>query len=101
MPGLTYLEISLSAAAKVVDLLHDRPPQALILIGHWVESWLNCPDDSILGAVILMAHMEEEHPGDLTVELILLILVHGLTLAIVVAGVATVKTRPATARVLL
>ena len=84
----------------MVDLLHDRAPQALILIGHWVESWLHCLDDSILGALVLVAHVEEVHPGDLAIELILLVLVHGLTLAIVVARIATVEARTATVGVL-
>ena len=99
MPGLTYLEISLCVATKMVDFLHDRAPQTLKLIGHWVESWLNCPDDSIHCAAVLMAHVDKEHPGDLAVELILLILVHWLMLAIIVASVAAVETRVATARV--
>lgn len=100
MSGLTYLEIALSAAAKVVDLLHDRAPQALILIRHGVESWLDCLDDSILGAVILVTQVQEEHPGDLAVELILLVLVHRLTLAIVVTGIAAVEACAATAGLL-
>ena len=91
--GSMYLEVSLSAPAKVVHLLHDRAPQAIILIGHWVESCPSCLDDSIYGSVVLVAHDEEVHPGNLAIEVIFLVLVHGRTLAIVGADIAAVEAR--------
>lgn len=100
MPKLTYPEVALDAAAKMVDLLHDRAPQGVIQIRHAVESWLNCLDDSVFGAVIPVTYDQENHPGDLTVELILLVLVHRLTQAIVVTRIAAVEACAATAGLL-
>ena len=95
--GSMYLEISLSAPAKVVDILNDCAPHAFILIVHWVESCPSCLDDSILGSVVLVAHDEEVYSGDLAIQVILLVLVYGRTLAIIGAGIAAVEARMTTA----
>lgn len=79
----TYLEVIGGLSAKVVDLAHDGLPQVLVLVRHWVKLWLNGLNDSILGALVLVTEVQEEHPADLAIKLLLLELVHRLTLAFV------------------
>ncbi len=63
------------------NLGHDSAPQVLVLVGEWVKAWVNSGNDGLLGSLVLMAEVKEEHPAGLAVELVLFVLVQTDALA--------------------